>query len=102
MPDFSVEPPPSTDFLLGQITAQLKEMVHSQNNTNQAINGMESALTRQIADLAARVSALEAANQRREGASGLFKVFLQSPALGWIVGAAVTVYLYVTGKLSHP
>ncbi len=100
------EPPPSTDFLLGQITAQLKEMVHSQNGTSQVILGMERSLEKQISELAievrGRLTILETANARREGATGILAIILKSPAIGWLVGAASVVYLYIAGKLGHP
>jgi hypothetical protein len=46
-------------------------------------------LARTLADLAARVSILELAKQREEGAKGLAVWFLQSPLIGWIAAAAL-------------
>lgn len=106
MPERAPETNQSTDFLLGQITAQLREMIHSQNNTNAAVNGLEASLGKRIdttnnelKSLAARVQALEAANERREGASSIVTAILKSPAIGWLVGAAITAWALLTGKV---
>lgn len=82
------DPELSTDFLLGQISAQLRELIHGQNNTNTKIDA-----------LATRVLALEKAEERRTGASNLFTLILKSPALGWLVGAAITAWAILTGKV---
>ena len=49
-------------------------------------------------NLPERVAALEAANERRDGAAGVFQMILKSPALGWLVGAAITAWAVLTGK----
>lgn len=77
-------------LLLGEIKGQMRELIHSINLAAQKIDA-----------LAARVSALEAEHQRRQGATSLIAGLLKSPALGWLTGAAVTVWAVVTGKV-HP
>ena len=77
-------------LLLGEIRGQLRELIHSTNNTGMKVDA-----------LAMRVSALEAADQRRQGASGLMQTIFKSPALGWLVGAAITAWALLTGKV-HP
>lgn len=106
MPERTPDHPPSTDFLLGQITAQLREMVHSQNNTTMAMTGLEQGLGKRIDGtntelraLSARVSALESANERREGATGVVSAILRSPVIGWVVGGVVTLWAILTGKI---
>ncbi len=96
------DPIPSVDFQLGRITAQIGEMIHGQNNLSQAMTGMEIALEKSIAALAIRVSALEAADQRREGATSLLTVFLKSPIVGWLVGAAISAWAVLTGRVHLP
>ena len=49
--------------------------------------------------LGVRVSALEAAQNKREGAVGLTQVIMKSPALGWLVGAAITAWAVLTGRV---
>jgi hypothetical protein len=75
-------------LLLGEIRGQLRELIHTSNNTGLKLDA-----------LAARVAALEAADNRRQGASGLMAMIMKSPALGWLVGAAVTAWAILTGRL---
>lgn len=80
----------SVSYLLGQIQGQLRELIHSSNNNGQKLEA-----------LGVRVAALEAANDRREGASGVIQSIMKSPAIGWLVGAAITAWAILTGKV-HP
>jgi hypothetical protein len=52
-----------------------------------------------IAALSTRLTALESANQRREGATGIIEMIMKSPTLGWIVGAGTAVWAFLSGKL---
>lgn len=79
---------PNALLLLGEIRGQLRELIHSTNNTNMKVDA-----------LSLRVSALEGAEQRREGASGVISTILKSPALGWLVGAAISAWAVLTGKV---
>lgn len=75
---------------LGELQGQVRELVHTANNTAQKVDA-----------LGLRVAALEAEQQRRIGASNFMALILKSPALGWLVGAAVTAWAVLTGKV-HP
>jgi hypothetical protein len=77
-------------LLLGEIKGQMRELIHSTNSAGQKIDA-----------LALRVSALEAEHQRRQGASSVLAALLKSPALGWLVGAAASVWAIFSGKI-HP
>ena len=77
-------------LLLGEINGQMRELIQSTHSTGLKIDA-----------LAARVAALEAAEQRRQGASSVLSTILKSPALGWLVGAAITAWALLTGKV-HP
>jgi len=77
-------------LLLGEIRGQMRELIHSTNTTGIKIDA-----------LAARVSALEAEHNRRQGASNVLYALLKSPALGWLVGVAVSAWAILTGKV-HP
>lgn len=79
---------PNTMLILGEIRGQLREIIHGQNNLSQGL----------IA-LSARVTALEASDNRRAGAAGVAGAILKSPTLGWIVGGATTLWAIVTGRL---
>lgn len=82
---------PNSLLLLGEIRGQLRELIHSSNNMGMKVDA-----------LSLRVSALEGANMRREGAAGIVGAILRSPALGWLVGAAVTAWAILTGKVTLP
>ncbi len=96
MPSRKSEPPVIENIdtgialLLGEIRGQMRELIHSTNTTGMKIDA-----------LAARVSALEAEHNRRQGASNVLQALLRSPALGWFVGAAISAWAILTGKV-HP
>lgn len=68
-------------LLLGEIRGQLKELIHTNNN-----------MAMEVKALAIRVSALEAVEQHRAGASNLAKMFMNSPVVGWLAAAGVALY----------
>lgn len=80
----------SVPFLLGEIKGKLGELVHSSNNNGQKIEA-----------LSVRVAALEVANERRAGAAGVVQMILKSPAIGWLVGAVISAWAILTGRV-HP
>jgi len=88
--------PPATELnsladlalVLGEIRGQLRELVHGTANVNHKLDA-----------LAIRVAKLENEQAQRKGASDVLQLFLKSPALGWVVGAAVTVWAVLTGKV---
>lgn len=53
-----------------------------------------------IAALAGRVTALEGAYNRREGATTLFETALKSPMLGWAIGAIVAIWALITDRFN--
>jgi hypothetical protein len=79
---------PNTLLLLGEIRGQLRELIHTGNNNSTKLDA-----------LGIRVAALEGERSRREGASGLVQSVLKSPAIGWLVGAVVTAWAILTGKV---
>ena len=96
MPQRKSEPPALENLdtgivlLLGEIRGQMRELIHSTNTTGIKIDA-----------LAARVSALEAEHNRRQGVSSVVRVLLRSPVLGWLVGVSVSAWAILTGKV-HP
>ena len=96
MPQRKSEPPAIENIdtgialLLGEIRGQMRELIQSSNSTGIKIDA-----------LAARVSALEAEHNRRQGASNVLQVLLRSPVLGWLVGVSVSAWAILTGKV-HP
>jgi hypothetical protein len=77
-------------YQLGQISGQLREIVHSLVN----VQSTQSAM-------GLRLASLEASENRREGANGLMKMILKSPAIAWLAMLAATVWAALTGRL-HP
>ena len=77
-------------LLLGEIRGQMRELIHSTNNAGMKIDA-----------LAARVSALEAEHNRRQGANNVVQALLKSPAVGWLVGIAVSAWAILSGRV-HP
>lgn len=75
-------------FLLGQISGQLRELIHSVNT----VSAKQDAL-------ALRVAQLEAANSRREGATGVLAAVARSPAVAWLVSGVVTLWAILTGRI---
>jgi len=75
-------------LVLGEIRGQLRELMHSTANVSQKLDA-----------LALRVAALEVEQAQRKGASDFLQLLLKSPALGWVVGAAVTAWAVLTGKV---
>ncbi len=75
-------------LLLGEIRGQMRELIHSTNNAGQKIDA-----------LAVRVAALEAEHNQRKGAASIVSTIMKSPTLGWIVGAAISAWALLTGKV---
>lgn len=92
----------SQAMILGEMRGQLREVVHSMNN----LSGKFDALSREviglgsiaagIVDLQTRVKVLEDSHNRHEGATGAWSTILKSPAIGWLVGAAITAWALLT------
>lgn len=99
------ETPTNQDMLLGEMRGQLRELVHSTNNLSGKLDGLTreviglGPLAGELADIKARMTKLEAERERRDGAAGVLAMLLKSPALGWLVGAAVTGWAVLSGKL---
>lgn len=86
----SNEPVENNSFILGEIRGQLRELIHSTNNTGAKVDA-----------LGMRVSALEASENRRVGANGLFALVMKSPVVAWMILLAGAIWAFVTNKL-HP
>ncbi len=73
---------------VGELTGQMREQIHVSNNNAAKLD-----------EIGRRVLALEKADSRREGASGLVSMILHSPALGWLFLGAVALWAFLTGKV---
>ena len=79
--------PDSIAFKLGELTGQLRELIHKQNNMDSKI------------DLIGRqVTKLEVKECERKGAINLGAWLLKTPLVGWVVGAALAVWALFKGQ----
>lgn len=99
---------PNTLVMLGEIRGQLRELIHTGNNTAQAVQALGERVGKlermdgrvnQLELLAPRLAALELDRGRREGASGVVAAILRSPAIGWMVGGATFLWGVLTGRV---
>ena len=82
---------------VGEISGQLREVIHTVNNMAQKVDGMTERLltsptTADFEKLSKRVDALEAERHRNDGAKGVFAAILQSKAFGMVVTAALSAF----------
>lgn len=78
---------PNSLLLLGEIRGQLRELIHTINNNTMKVDA-----------LTLRVSELEGDKHRRDGAAGLWHAIAKSPAIAWIISAAVTIWALLSGR----
>lgn len=97
--------PENMAFAIGEIRGQMREIIHTMNNTAQKVDAIgekvivAASLPEIVAGLTARIATLETKDNRREGATGVLSAIMRSPTLGWIVGGLTTIWLAVTGRL---
>jgi len=89
---------------VGEISGQLREVVHSVNNVAQKVDGMsEKLLTAptqaDIQSLAARVALLEAEKNRTDGAKGVFAAVMRSPMAAWAAAIIAAIWGAFKGGL---
>lgn len=99
---------------LRQITDNLRRLndgqekiIEGQVEQGKSIHAIDTRLTRiesnsvnkKVAELELKVDALEAERDRRSGAANLAAIVFKSPALGWIAGAAITLWALLSGKV---
>lgn len=89
---------------VGEISGQLREMYHAQNNMAQKVDFLtEKALlaptTASLDELTKRIDALEAERDRRDGATGVLSAIVRSPAAGWLVGVAIAAFALIKGEI---
>jgi hypothetical protein len=93
-------------MILGEMRGQLREVVHSMNNLSAKFDGLTrevvglGVLAADLLDIKARVKVLEETKSRHDGASNVISAIMRSPTLGWLVGAAITAWAILTGKVN--
>ena len=97
----------TTGMMLGEIKGQMRELIHNVNNMATKLDALtrevvsNSSLPGKVKELDERVTVLEGDKNKRDGASGMVANIMKSPAIGWLVGAAVSAWAILTGKV-HP
>lgn len=104
--------PENNALMLGELRGQMREMIHSMNNLLVKFD----SLSREVAGLGpiaadiielkasisaaqVRLNALEMEKHRTDGAKNLGGLLLKSPVAGWAVGAVVSAWAIITGRL---
>lgn len=85
---------------VGEISGQLREMIHRQSNMEQKLDGwvergFKSATTDDIEKLTRRIEALEAEKNRNDGAKGVLSAFMKSPVAAWFAALIGAAYIAV-------
>lgn len=94
------------DMILGELRGQMREVIHSVNNLSVKVDGLSreviglGSLAGEMADMKARIAILEIGNNRRAGAESIAVTIMRSPTLGWLVGAAITAWAILTGRVN--
>lgn len=92
-------------MILGEMRGQQREMVHTMNNLSAKFDGLAreviglGPLATEVAEMRTRLAVLEKAHERQEGGKGALMAVLKSPSIAWLVGAAVTAWAILTGRL---
>lgn len=89
---------------VGEISGQLREVIHSVNNMAQKVDGMTERLltsptTADFEKLERRVEALEAERHRNDGAKGVLGAVMKSPVAAWIAAVVAAAYGAFKGGL---
>lgn len=89
---------------IGKVEGQLRELIHTSNNNSQKLDTLNDTvlkaadLPEQVRKLSARVEVLETERHQRTGAFNILGTVAKSPAIGWLTGAAITIYVLLTGR----
>ena len=99
------EPLDTTGMMLGELKGQMRELIHNVNNMTMKLEGLterviaDQHLPAKVAEIDRRVTELETDRNRRDGAMGFGGWLLKSPIVGWLVGAALTAWVLLKGKI---
>lgn len=90
---------------MAEMRGQLGELIKLVTANNAKLDELNTQVMRhedlpvRLTAIELRVTALEAADNRRVGAMSLTTMLIKSPAIGWAVGAMATVWALLTGHL---
>ncbi len=92
-------------MILGEMRGQLRELVHTVNNLSTKFDALTrevvalGSMATELAELRIKVATLEAEANQNKGARSFGMMVLKSPAIGWLVGAAISAWAVLTGKV---
>lgn len=89
---------------VGEISGQMRELVHAQNNMAMKLDGLTERLLTSptkadFEKLEKRVDALEAERHRNDGAKGVLGAVMKSPVAAWIAAVVAAAYGAFKGGL---
>jgi hypothetical protein len=88
----------------GEMRGQLSQLVNSTHDNTTEIKALRADISElkplpaEVSDLKNRVAALEAAENKREGAQGALGWLVASPLPGWIIGAIGVITVWFSSK----
>lgn len=93
---------------LGELKAQVRELIHDNNNRTQRDEAvalslaMLQAIPKQLEAMGGRLEdrlrALEDDQVRREQTASIWRLIMKSPAVGWFLGIVMTAAAYLFGR----
>lgn len=97
---------PATAEAIGFISGQLREINHTLANQTMKSDARDQKLAKlesvpdDIKDIKERLTALETAEHRREGATGLVGTVFRSPMVAWLLLLAGAAWAAIKGKFA--
>lgn len=98
------KPDTNTALMLGEMRAQLRELIHQGNNQamkNDAVARILSKLEtipEDIADIKERLTTLENDRLKRDTERGLLATLARSPVVGWLAGFGLALWAWWKGQ----
>lgn len=104
MPNRDTDPLNGIYKVLGALEADVRTIKHSQNGASMKLDAI-GAIVVQVEDLGRakddheqRINSLEAADQRRKGAVGLFEWFARHWPFTIVLAGLIALWTWMTGK----
>lgn len=92
---------PATAEAIGELRAQVREMIHNVGNDGQQLRAIARSVAKlenlpsDINEIKERLTALERDKDRRDGAMGFGAWLAKSPLVAWLLAAAVVMWTWL-------